>query len=334
MKAIVLGIIASFFFASSFVLNRSIDIGGGSWIWSGVLRYVFMLPILMIVVILRGNFKELISHMRNRLWSWLIWSSIGFGVFYSLVCFSASYGPSWLVASTWQITIIAGSLLVPFFYEVIETPSGTQRVRGKIPIKGILISTLILFGVVLVHLQQANQASISDVLLVILPVGAAAIAYPLGNRKMMEICGQRLDTYQRVLGMTIASMPFWTIMSLYGLVTTGSPSSSQVLQSLIVAVCSGVIATLLFFRATDLSNGDVHKLAAVEATQSGEVVFALLGELLILNGKIPDAFSLTGMALVMIGMILHSYASANGVQVGLETQTIGTDHPPDKNWSL
>lgn len=322
MKAIILGIIASFFFASSFVLNRSMEIGGGSWVWSGVLRYVFMLPVLTIVVMFRGNLNELISDMREKLWSWLIWSSIGFGFFYSLVCFSAAYGPSWLVASTWQITIIAGSLLVPVFYVVIETPSGIQKVRGKIPIKGILISALILIGVVLVHLQQANQASLRDVLLVFIPVGVAAFAYPLGNRKMMEICGQRLDTYQRVLGMTIASIPFWTILGLYGVITTGLPSSSQLVQSFIVAICSGVIATLLFFRATDLTRGNVHKLAAVEATQSGEVVFALMGELLILNGKIPDVYSLTGMALVVIGMILHSYASASDEQAGSKPKTL------------
>lgn len=315
MKAIILGIIASFFFASSFVLNRSMEISGGSWVWSGVLRYLFMLPVLMGLVILRGNFKELAAHMKLRPWSWLIWSSVGFGVFYSLVCFSAAYGPAWLVASTWQITIIAGSLLVPLFYENIVTPSGIKKVKGKIPIKGMLISVFILIGILLIHLQQANQASLRDVLLVIFPVGVAAFAYPLGNRKMMEICGQRLDTYQRVLGMTIASMPFWIILGLYGAVTTGLPGSSQLLQSLIVAICSGVIATLLFFGATDLTKGDVHKLAAVEATQSGEVVFALMGELLILDGKMPDVNSMIGIALVVIGMILHSYISRSNEQL-------------------
>lgn len=43
------------------------------------------------------------------------------------------------------------------------------------------------------------------------PVVIAAFAYPLGNRRMLEEYGGRLDTFQRVLGMTLASLPFWLI---------------------------------------------------------------------------------------------------------------------------
>ncbi|RPK17520.1 hypothetical protein EH2_02830 [Bacillus subtilis] len=39
-----------------------------------------------------------------------------------------------------------------------------------------------------------------------LPVVIAAFAYPLGNRRMLEEYGGRLDTFQRVLGMTLASL--------------------------------------------------------------------------------------------------------------------------------
>ena len=62
----------------------------------------------------------------------------------------------------------------------------------------------------------------------------------------------------------------------------------QVLH-MIVALFSGVIATVLFFNATDRTNGDFHQLAAVEATQSGEIVFAILGEVYILNGYYPQS---------------------------------------------
>ncbi|KIN56735.1 hypothetical protein B4146_1332 [Bacillus subtilis] len=49
-----------------------------------------------------------------------------------------------------------------------------------------------------------------------LPVVIAAFAYPLGNRRMFEEYGGRLDTFQRVLGMTLASLPFWLILAAYG----------------------------------------------------------------------------------------------------------------------
>lgn len=55
-----------------------------------------------------------------------------------------------------------------------------------------------------------------------------------------------------------------------------------------------------------MTKGNVHKLAAIEATQSGEVIFALIGELVLLHGAYPTLWSYVGMGLVMLGMILHS----------------------------
>jgi len=296
LKAIFLGIVASLFFASTFVLNRAMELSGGSWIWSSVLRYVFMLIPLLVIVLFRGNLKELIIDMKNKPKAWLLWSTIGFGIFYAPICFAAAYGPAWLVASTWQITIVAGSLLVPFF-------------GGKVPIRGLIISSVIIIGVILIQFQQTGSVSMKEILLGVLPVIIAAFAYPLGNRKMMEICGDRLDTFQRVLGMTIASMPFWLILSIYGVSTVGLPGQNQVIQSILVGIFSGVIATLLFFKATDLTKGDVRKLAAVEATQAGEVIFALGGELIFLSAHIPSGLAFFGMTLVVVGMILHSLSS-------------------------
>ena len=53
--------------------------------------------------------------------------------------------------------------------------------------------------------------------------------------------------FQRVLGMTLASLPFWFLLSGYEVSTGGLPSSSQVFQCFIVAVSSGLIATVLFY---------------------------------------------------------------------------------------
>lgn len=309
MRPIILGIFAAFFFAFTFILNRSMDLAGGSWIWSASLRYFFMVPFLLIIVIARKNFTPLLKEMKSRPIAWLLWSSIGFGLFYAPICFSASYAPGWLIAATWQITIISGSLLAPLFYEQVMTEKGPIQLKGKIPFKGMAMSSIILLGIILMQLQQANHLSISAILLGVLPVILASFAYPLGNRKMMDVCGGRLDVFQRVLGMTLASMPFWLVLSVYGLRTAGPPSIGQTIQSSLVAISSGVIATILFFHATDLVRGDMQKLAAVEATQSMEVLFAVIGELLLLNSLFPNALSWSGMVLVMLGMVLHSYIS-------------------------
>lgn len=131
---------------------------------------------------------------------------------------------------------------------------------------------IILLGIVLMQLEHAKQFSFENLLWGVVPILIASFAYPLGNRKMMDVCEGRLDAYQRVLGMTLASLPFWFLLSLYGIYTVGLPSGGQSLQSLLVALFSGVIATVLFFMATDLVRGNMQKLAAVEATQSMEVV--------------------------------------------------------------
>lgn len=323
MRPLYLGICSAFFFAFTFVLNRAMELSGGSWIWSASLRYFFMVPLLLLLVMTRKNLRPLFQEMKQRPGAWMLWSFVGFGLFYAPLCFAAAYGPGWLMAGTWQITIISGSLLVPLFYETVQTAKGTVRLRGKIPVKGLAMSLIILLGVALMQVEQANQLSSQDVWLGILPIVIASFAYPLGNRKMMEVCEGRLDTFQRVLGMTIASLPLWIILSAYGLFTVGMPSQGQITQSVLVAICSGVIATVLFFRATDMARGNMQKLAAVEATQSMEVLFAVAGEIIVLASPFPSSLSWIGMLLVIVGMILHSYVShvRNPIQPSAEKST-------------
>ena len=309
MQPIILGILAAFFFAFTFILNRSMDQAGGSWIWSASLRYFFMVPFLLVIVTGRKNLKPLLVEMKNRPGAWFLWSTVGFGLFYGPICFSAAYAPGWLIAATWQVTIISGSLLAPLFYEMVMTEKGAIQQKGKIPFRGLGMSLIILLGIILMQLDQANHISIGAISLGVIPVLIASFAYPLGNRKMMDICGGRLDVFQRVLGMTLASLPLWVVLAIFGLFTVGTPSKGQIVQSGLVAVTSGVIATILFFKATDLVRGNMQKLAAVEATQSIEVLFAVIGELLILNSLMPTALSWSGMILVMVGMILHSFFS-------------------------
>jgi drug/metabolite transporter (DMT)-like permease len=188
------------------------------------------------------------------------------------------------------------------------------KTRRRIPLRALFFSLIILTGVILIQVRNGADISINQFIAGVLPVVLAAFAYPLGNRKMMEVCGGRLDTFQRVLGMTLASLPFWLILAVYGMTEAGLPSMDQVTQSFIVAISSGVIATTLFFIATDRVRDHEGKLASVEATQSTQVLFVLFGEVILLSSPIPDGLTMIGILVIMLGMFLHSFFS-NPVRV-------------------
>lgn len=296
-SAILLGILAAAFFAVTFIVNRLISNEGGSWIWAASLRFFWMLPFLLIMVWQKRHFRYLWQEMGNRPIAWMIWSTIGFGIFYAPLTFAAQFAPSWLLAGTWQVTIIAGMLITPLI-----TPSKSQ----PFSLLALFFSCIMLLGIVLMQANYAQQLNTKILLLSTLPVLLAAFAYPLGNRKMMQLTAGRLTATERVLGMTLASMPFWLILSTFALIKHDIPNTSQLGQTLLVALFSGLIATTLFFKATDKVKHDNTKLAAVEATQSAEVLFALLGEVLFLQAAFPNFIASIGILLVMIGMILHS----------------------------
>ncbi|WP_342536715.1 multidrug resistance efflux transporter family protein [Sporosarcina sp. FSL K6-3508] len=311
MKAIGIGVLSALFFAVTFVLNRSMELDGGSWLWSAALRYFFMVPFLFVIVAMRGGLSGMKREMTAAPRPFFIWSFVAFVLFYGPLTFSAGYSPGWLVAGTWQMTIVAGVLLAPFFTFQAKTETGDLRtIRHRIPKASLIISLIILVGVVLIQIPHANSVSTKIILLGTLPLVMAAFAYPLGNRKMMDLLGGRLDMFQRVLAMTLMTLPFWLVMALYAWATVGLPSTSQVVQSVIVAVSSGVIATSLFFMATDMVQHDQGKLAAVEATQSVELIFAMLGEMVLLSLPLPGALSLVGVLVIIGGMSLHSYQTA------------------------
>ena len=300
MKEITLGVVSALFFAFTFILNHAMELEGGSWLWSSSLRYFFMLPFLFIIVAWRGGTKSLVHEMQRAPTKWFIWSFIGFVLFYAPLTFAAAYGPGWLVSGTWQFTIVAGVLLAPLFL----TANG---LRFSIPLTSLLISCFILIGIIFIQLPQANTSSLGTILLGSIPVIVAAFAYPLGNRKMMELTNGRIDSFQRILGMTLMSLPVWIVLAIIAVTTVGLPSSSQVMNSFLVAVSSGIIATTLFFIATERVAQHQGKLAAVEATQSTEVLFVIFGEMLLLNVSAPPLLAIIGSVIIIIGMLLHSY---------------------------
>lgn len=296
-KAVVLGVVSSVFFATSFVLNRSMNLGGGSFLWSASLRYLFMLPILFLLVAFKKQLGPVWTSIKKQPLEWILWSTVGFGLFYLPLTFASNFGASWLVAGTWEITLVCGVLLTPLF-------------GSKIPLQSLGFSCVILLGIFLLQLSNIEGSfSLGDFLLSFIPVLIAAFSYPLGNRKMMQICGEEISTLQRVYGMTLCSLPFWLIVSGVAWARDGLPSGSQLSQSFIVAVFSGVIATVLFFQATNLVKHNPKQLAAIEATQAGEMVFSVFGSALFLKEALPNWVGVIGIVVVALGMALNSLYS-------------------------
>lgn len=295
-KAVPLGLLAAFFFAFTFLLNRSMHLSGGSWVWSASLRYLFTFPLFALLVARTRGFSRVHGAIRQNPRAWFLWSTVGFGLFYAPISYAADHGESWLIAASWQVTIVMGMLLAPLF-------------RQRVAVKNLGAAAVILAGVFLMQAKNIASLHLGSVAATLIPILIAAIAYPLGNRKMMALCGDTLSTTERIYGMTLCSLPFWILLSVYGLVEHGAPSGSQALQSLGVALLSGVVATLLFFRATDLVKASQRQLAVVESTQSFEVLFTLLGGVFVLRDAPPDALGYLGVGLIVAGMALSSLAT-------------------------
>ena len=49
------------------------------------------------------------------------------------------------------------------------------------------------------------------------------------------------------------------------------------------------------------------ELAAVDSTQSSEVIFAMIGEILFLGSPLPGSTALAGVALVLLGLSLFVF---------------------------
>lgn len=177
------------------------NLGGGYWLWSAALRYLFMLPILWCIVQKRKETKTVLMDIRENPVCWILWSTVGFGLFYMPLSMASIYGESWFVAATWQITIVCSG---------------------------------------------------------------------------------------------------------YAWATHGLPDGDQIFQSVVVAVFSGVIATLLFFEATNMVKNNPRQLAVVEATQSGEVLFTLLGGILFLGDAVPSVTGFVGILIIVVGMTCNS----------------------------
>ena len=304
-------LLASFFFSFTFLLNDWLHQSGGNWLWTASLRYFWMLPMLFAVVYLQKGHLKVWQNIKAQPLPWFVWSTVGFGFFYAGITLASLYAPAWLVASTWQVTIVAGTLISPFVRS-----KGEKLTR--IPLWTLVFSGIILLGVFLIQWQHLHRVTAGTFWLGLLSALVAAVSYPLGNRQMMRHVAGRLRAPERIYGMTLVSMPFWLVLSGIGLYQSGLPSRSAVVSTFGVAMLSGVVATTLFFKATDAAQGDVFQLGAVEATQSAQVLFTVLGGVLWLGARWPTLYTWVGLLLIVVGMAFHALFQkhARDIEIG------------------
>ncbi|MGP4118284.1 multidrug resistance efflux transporter family protein [Psychrobacter aquimaris] len=380
VKLILLGLLSGAFFSSTFVLNEVMSAAGGHWFWSASLRYAFMWLILTAIIIMQhgfGRITELMTIFRQHWGFWCITGSIGFGIFYTGICYAADHVAGWVVAATFMFTVVASLLVLLAF---------GQRFDKKF----IAYALLVFAGVVLVNISEglhaaslldADAVPMKDMLLYgAVPALIAAFSYPIGNQLVWQVSynarkrsaeptsTQKIDiqaneiskkttsliteapalsadmsytadavdslnlnhsaqtlpssllqtliaripaikttllqnAFNKVWLMTLGSLPFWLVLGL--VVHPDLPDTKQVFNTLLVALLAGVAATTIFLYAREKAETS-SEVAGVDATQASEVIFALIGGMLLLNNTLPSAMGLIGIGLIIIGLILFA----------------------------
>ncbi|WP_426285069.1 multidrug resistance efflux transporter family protein [Luteibacter sp. E-22] len=310
LTAVAIALLSALFFTLTYVLNRAVVSGGGHWQWAVILRYIVTLPLLAAVLPFQGGLGNLPHELRSHARTWLGWSTVGFVLFGVPLTWAASSGLSWLVAGSFQVTVLAGPLMAPFIYR-----DERARWHGG----ALAIGTLIVVGVMLLQFGHAHGALDAFAWLAVGAVVFAAFAYPLGNRKILlhlERSGTKLGAVQRVFGMTLASWPLWLVLFVVTWMTIGPPSLREVLLASGVALSSGVIATVLFFHATERVGRQPTALAAVEAMQAAELLFATAIGAVFLGEAIPGTLAATGAVAIIVGIGLFAWVSGKEAAPG------------------
>ncbi|CAM3583741.1 membrane protein [Psychrobacter glaciei] len=374
VKLILLGLLAGAFFSSTFILNELMSDAGGHWFWSASLRYVFMWLIITAIIVMQHGFGRIKALMRIFLQHWGFWcvtGSIGFGLFYTGICYAADHVAGWVVAATFMFTVVTSLLVLLAF---------GQRFDKKF----IVYAVIVFIGVVLVNVSEglhaaaivdADAVPMSDMLLYgALPALIAAFSYPIGNQLVWQashnarqrnthlqeaaalkakrdnlnnnepLISEAYDlpaatydatdidstyksetatsslqnliaripsiettllqnAFNKVWLMTLGSLPFWMFLGI--IVRPDRPQVSQIFNTLLVALLAGVAATTIFLYAREQAVTS-SEVAGVDSTQASEVIFALIGGILLLNNEIPSTLGLVGIGLIMLGLVLFA----------------------------
>ena len=293
-----LGVLAAALFSATFVLNRAVSLAGGPWAWTAALRYLDMAVLMTAWVALRhgwARLADLLRLLRRRAGFWLVAGGVGFGVFYACICFASVHAPGWVVAATWQLTVLAAPVV--------------QRLFGAVvPWRGLAFCTLIVAGVAVLNAGRLGSGvDGAQVAAGVLPVLLAAFANPVGNQMLNRMrhgagpdAALVADAPSAVLLLTLGSLPVFALLLL--VTAPPWPGAGQMAGAAGVAVISGGLATTLFLHARNRTS-DPFRIAAVDATQAGEVVFALGAEVLLLGAAWPDMTGWLGLLAVTAGLL-------------------------------
>lgn len=304
IKAILLGILGNLFLSAGLVVNSLMATTDSHWAWTASLRYLLLLPMLLIIVLAQRKAKPLMSIFIGNGKMFLIWGNISFGVFYGFLTYASLFGPGWLVAAGFETTILAGLLLSPIIY---------NDHRAKIPANAFILSSVLVVCIMIMQVDRLSTIddfkAVSESLLFSL---VAAFLWPLGNRKLMlamELKNIQLNSFQRVLGMTIGSLPSLILLAIFGFYEYGFPGKYQLTTSVFAALLSGVVGSVLFYRAIQLVKSNAVALATVEATQVTTIFFTLFAEVFIKGMAWPGFIGISGCVLMIISLIYYSLYS-------------------------
>lgn len=302
---ICLGVLSALFFSSTFVINHWLNINGGHWYWTASLRYYYTLAILSILILLTQGTKKYVECFRCFLKYWRFWliaGGIGYATFYLLLCFSASYAPGWVIATTWQFTILASPVVLLMFGE-------------KVPLLGILNLIFIFIGICLVNLNLHADIN-SNLLRSVIPVLIASFCYPFGNTLCKFAVEGRYKQYSvneypitknvlsQVFLMCLGALPVLVLVGLW--IRPMYPTINQIKSVFIIAILTGVIATSVFYYARQKA-ANALAISVVDATQSMEVPFAFLIGFFIFNEKDISSVGIIGLVIVVFGIIMFSF---------------------------
>lgn len=329
IKLIVLGLISGLFFSTTYILNEQMSHDGGHWFWSASLRYVFMFMMLSVLIVVQQGSKtltSLIQIFKDHMLFWCITGGIGFGLFYAGICFAGDHASGWVVASTFMFTVVASLFVLSAFGQQFD-----KRVIG--------VSLMIFIGVLLVNLNEAlhsantNASFLTTLCYGALPALVAAFCYPIGNQLVWQASHNAknhkknakshashtnnkiqsfiptIDThlldnaFNKIWLMTLGTLPFWLLLAV--MTQPYPPTHAQAMNTFLVALCSGVIATSIFLYARQLADSP-KAVAGVDATQASEVVFSLLGGMVLFGTALPSIIGLIGIILIVLGLVLFA----------------------------
>lgn len=339
IRLILLGLLAGAFFSSTFVLNELMSTAGGHWFWSASLRYLYMFLLITAIIMFQYGFDRIreLTKIFYKHWKfWCFTGSIGFGVFYAGICYASDHISGWVVAATFMFTVVSSLLILMAFGQRFDKKFIVYALTIFVGVVLVNVSE----GLHTATISGPEATPLMQILIYgALPALIAAFSYPFGNQLvwqasynarnfqsntekedsskyenqsvMKNLIGRipSIETkllqnaFNKIWLMTLGSVPFWLIV---GAITQPErPAFSQITNTFIVALLAGVTATGIFLYAREEAQTS-SEVAGVDATQASEVIFALLGGMLLLNSQLPGLMGLTGIALIIIGLIMFA----------------------------